>query len=46
MVVLKLKFETKIAIQTPKLQSNVKTIDQTQMSTIQDHTKLIYLSQK
>ena len=46
MAIFKWKFKTKIAILTPKLQFDVKTIDQTQMSTIQDHTKLIYLSQK
>ena len=43
---LKWKFKTKIAILTPKLQNDVKIIDQTQISTIQDHSKLIYLSQK
>ena len=42
--ILKWKFKTKIAILTPKLQNYVKIIDQTQISTIQDHSKLIYLS--
>ena len=45
MDILKWKFKTKIAILTPKLQFDVKIIDQTQISTIQDHSKLIYLSQ-
>ena len=44
MDILKWKFKTKIAILTPKLQFDVKIIDQTQISTIQDHSKLIYLS--
>ena len=44
MDILKWKFNTKIAILTPKLQFDVKIIDQTQISTIQDHNKLIYLS--
>ena len=44
MDILKWKFKTKIAILTPKLQNDVKIIDQTQISTIQDHSKLIYLS--
>ena len=45
MDILKWKFKTKIAILTPKLQFDVKIIDQTHISTIQDHSKLIYLSQ-
>ena len=44
MDILKWKFKTKIAILTPKLQFDVKIIDQTQISTIQDHSKLIYFS--
>ena len=43
MDILKWKFKTKIAILTPKLQFDVKIIDQTQISTIQDHSKVIYL---
>ena len=42
MDILKWKFKTKIAILTPKLQFDVKIIDQTQISTIQDHNKLIF----
>ena len=44
MDILKWKFNTKIAILTPKFQNDVKVINQTQISTIQDHSKLIYLS--
>ena len=42
MDILKWKFNTKIAILTPKLPFNVKIIDQTQISTIHDHITLIY----
>ena len=45
MVTLKWKFETKIAIWVSRLQFDAKIIDHTQMSTIEDDSKLIYLSQ-
>ena len=44
MAIFKWKFKTKIAFLTPKLQFDVKIIDQTQISTIQDHGKLIYFA--
>ena len=37
MVILKWKFETKIAIWVSRLQFDAKIIDHTQMSTIQGH---------